>query len=44
MAKKSRYKAYLEGAVALQKENKQKREIASTKSVIGKLKLSKGRK
>ncbi len=44
MAKKSRYKSYLDGIKEVQEKDKKKKEIASTKSVLGKLKLSKGRK
>ena len=43
MAKKSRYKAYLDGAIAIQEEQKRKKEISSTKSVLGKLKKMKNR-
>ncbi len=43
MAKRSRYKAYLDGAIAIQKEQERKKEISSTKSVLGKLKKMKDR-
>ncbi len=43
MAKKSRYKAYLEGIAEIQEKKRREKEISSTKSILGKLKKMKDR-
>lgn len=43
MAKRSRYKAYLDGIAEIQEKQRRQKEISSTKSVLGKLKKMKNR-